>query len=802
MASSADSNVKRHARIVYNSNFANINLFDILYIQKLKSLCRNVKKNVLFSDIVKSSVKLNCINASGQTSTSPGCGTSTRSVNRSHQTVNKEQGRNSYQSGNESCNTIHQRINVNPVVNQDVCNMVGHTDTNKKSNIIQYQSRFAHVNRFSPLEVDDSLLVDKNSSVSRLHDVKTQVVEIRARVQSTGHTEGKKTSLTCGSVDGGLVKDYGASTLGSNSSNSKRKNSPTTSAVLTEVPPLPMYSYDSYAQNSAIEGIMDEKYCLETNITQKSEKMNLAKKASKNKLFLEQNKPLFGFIPIYGLPSRVYDSNKGSICTDILQLHRQLRNDGRHNFKGLQIGVPSKLNAEAWAQYLGRYWDWQLPLLIKYGFPLDFDRNSDLKCENISHKSALEYPEHVSNYLKEEVQNNAMLGPFTEPPIDNLHTSPFMTRDKSSSVNRRVIIDLSWPIGNSVNSGVASDRYLDTEFVLTYPSIDNITDQVLQLGKSCKIFNVDISRAFRHVPIDPGDLDLLGLHWGNYFLDCSVPFGFKHGSSIFQRLSDSIRFIMAQEGHKIWNYIDDFLCISLPSQIHHIYDRLQQLLEELGLTVSSKKLVPPSTQVTCLGIVVNTVDFSIAIPVEKLAVIKNMCRDWSCKSTCSKKELQSLLGSLLYVAKCIKYARFFLNRMLNLLRQNFDNKHITLTREFHQDLQWFNRFLPVYNGVSFFNYTPSKVIHLDACPTGLGAIFDSQVYALPLPAAWHTENIAYLEMINILVALKVWHAQWAGLRVLIKCDNQAVVAVLNSGKARDLTLAKYARNIFFVVECV
>ena len=29
-----------------------------------------------------------------------------------------------------------------------------------------------------------------------------------------------------------------------------------------------------------------------------------------------------------------------------------------------------------------------------------------------------------------------------------------------------------------------------------------------------------------------------------------------------------------------------------------------------------------------------------------------------------------------------------------------------------------------------------------------------------------------------------------------KCDNQAVVAVLNNGKTRDLTLARYARNIF------
>ena len=126
--------------------------------------------------------------------------------------------------------------------------------------------------------------------------------------------------------------------------------------------------------------------------------------------------------------------------------------------------------------------------------------------------------------------------------------------------------------------------------------------------------------------------------------------------------------------------------------------------------------------------------------------------------------------------------------MLNLLRQNTSTKHIVLTEEFKQDLQWFNRFLPVFNGVSFFNYIPSKVIHLDACPTGLGAIYDQQVYALPLSSIWQTQNIAYLEMINILVALKVWHAQWAGTRILIKCDNQAVVAVLNNGKTRDLTL--------------
>ena len=50
-------------------------------------------------------------------------------------------------------------------------------------------------------------------------------------------------------------------------------------------------------------------------------------------------------------------------------------------------------------------------------------------------------------------------------------------------------------------------------------------------------------------------------------------------------------------------------------------------------------------------------------------------------------------------------------------------------------------------------------------------------------------------MLNVLVAVRVWKQNWENQRVLIKCDNQAVVTVLNSGKTQDLTLAAIARNI-------
>ena len=57
-------------------------------------------------------------------------------------------------------------------------------------------------------------------------------------------------------------------------------------------------------------------------------------------------------------------------------------------------------------------------------------------------------------------------------------------------------------------------------------------------------------------------------------------------------------------------------------------------------------------------------------------------------------------------------------------------------------------------------------------------------------------NIAHLEMVNILVALKVFCRQWAGKRVMVHCDNQAVVCVLQSGKVRDPFLGACARNVW------
>ena len=105
----------------------------------------------------------------------------------------------------------------------------------------------------------------------------------------------------------------------------------------------------------------------------------------------------------------------------ILQLHNDLREDGRYNYKGLQITIPSKLIFQKWGDYLKGYWDWELPLLVKSGLPLDFDRRAVIASEKINHKSATEYPSHVDAYLTEEIKHGAMGVPMWNHQLLALH---------------------------------------------------------------------------------------------------------------------------------------------------------------------------------------------------------------------------------------------------------------------------------------------------------------------------------------------------------------------------------------------
>ena len=128
---------------------------------------------------------------------------------------------------------------------------------------------------------------------------------------------------------------------------------------------------------------------------------------------------------------------------------------------------------------------------------------------------------------------------------------------------------------------------------------------------------------------------------------------------------------------------------------------------------------------------------------------------------------------------------------------------IHLTEEFHSDITWFITFLPSFNGITFIekiNITEDRILHVDASLTGLGGIWGEEVYATPVSLIVGKKlKIVHLEMLNIVVALRLWASEWAHSAVKFFCDNWAVVQVVKTEKTKDAFLGACSRNIWLLM---
>ena len=128
--------------------------------------------------------------------------------------------------------------------------------------------------------------------------------------------------------------------------------------------------------------------------------------------------------------------------------------------------------------------------------------------------SALEQPDIVDKYLHEEQQANRII---RVPPSEDtlalgVHCSPFGVIPKRNRPNKwRLIVDLSAPQGHSVNNGISKELA-----TLSYVSVDEVVEGILQHGKGTMMTKVDICQTYKNIPIHPCDRPLLGMKWEKY----------------------------------------------------------------------------------------------------------------------------------------------------------------------------------------------------------------------------------------------------------------------------------------------
>ncbi len=85
--------------------------------------------------------------------------------------------------------------------------------------------------------------------------------------------------------------------------------------------------------------------------------------------------------------------------------------------------------------------------------------------------------------------------------------SRFGVIPKRGQTNKwRLILDLSYPPGSSVNDGISLEMSS-----LYYVSVDTAVRQILELGRGALLAKMDIDHAYRNVPVHPDDSQLLGM---------------------------------------------------------------------------------------------------------------------------------------------------------------------------------------------------------------------------------------------------------------------------------------------------
>ena len=440
---------------------------------------------------------------------------------------------------------------------------------------------------------------------------------------------------------------------------------------------------------------------------------------------------------------------------------------------------------------------------FNYGFPLHYEGPQDSSCAT-NLLSAIQNPEAVDAKLDKEIATHRIAGPYSSPPFPHFRISPLGLVPKKTEGEFRLIHHLSFPQGSSLNDGISS------EFTsVSYATVEDAIHTIRTVGHGCFMAKTDIKNAFRIIPIQPQDYNLLGICWrGFYYYDRCMPMGCSSSCKTFEIFSSAIEWIAQKKLHidHILHLLDDFLIVSPSHELcKQQLDLFLMLCQYLGIPMAPEKTIGPSSTISFAGIELDSVLMEARLPPDKLVKCQDLISSFLRRRKVTLREIQSLTGLLNFACTVVVPGRAFLRRLIDLtIGIRHPHFLIRLTREVKEDLKVWQQFLSGFNGRSFFlsvDWANSHHLKLytDASGAiGFGAVFGRHWCYGEWPMSWRHRNIAFLEFYPIVLSLHLWGHTIKNQRVLFFTDNEALVHVINKQSCRDKDLMFFVRKLVLV----
>ena len=419
-----------------------------------------------------------------------------------------------------------------------------------------------------------------------------------------------------------------------------------------------------------------------------------------------------------------------------------------------------------------------------------------------NHKSASENKQEVYKKLAIESLKERIAGPFLNPPFQNLVCSPLGLIPKNIPGKFRLIHDLSFPKGNSINSHIPSENS-----AVQYDSIDTVIKLIKHFGRHCLMAKCDIEDAFRLVPIHPTDYHLLGFTWNNlYYYDRCLPMGASSSCQIFESFSSSLHWIMENKycAAGMSHIIDDFLFVGPPNSDKCLVDLqcFSSLCSRLGVPLKPEKTILPTTTIVIYGIEFDSNKLECRLPVEKIVKTKIALENAHKKKKITLRSLQSLIGLLNFACIVICPGRAFLRRLIDLTL-NVSNPFykIRLNSEARADISAWKIFIETFNGKSVFlkdhwQNSESLNLYTDASGNvGFAAVFGSWWLAGEWLSKMQNYQIAIKELFPIVLSLEIWGDHLKNGKIMFHSDNMAVVEIINKQTCKDKVLMRLVRRL-------
>ena len=414
-----------------------------------------------------------------------------------------------------------------------------------------------------------------------------------------------------------------------------------------------------------------------------------------------------------------------------------------------------------------------------------------------------------------EVEKGRMLGGrgWSLEKVENflgqkVHVIPCGAVPKNDDPFGRIIHDYSYPksnYSNSVNSALANT------------SVEYITfkNRVAQLEHVDWYLKVDLKNGYRQLPVHPTDwhTQIYSLGPNEFFIDITMPFGKANSSRVFCTWTDAWceSFKYHFQNHysfpiSLSVYMDDFFGGPIRTESRtKDFENSQILFRNLikigavtNTHMNIEKCEKPARSMDIIGMNFNSKKKACFLTESKVTKYMSRLSKLRRLGWASSKELQKIVGYLVYAAWVMPFGRPFISHISHFINVEDIYKKVRLSALALAACDIWLSLLKENRGLAF-DFILEKLPcqgdewFVDAAEHGYGGVCGTSFFKIShakflkslkpkTKAIFNNIFIAYRELLAVLLAFQAFARIAPNSFIRVNSDNQNVVSWLNKGR--------------------